>query len=60
MHTAQLWLPFVILVAVWGMFSMRLGKRSTKTINLIREQNETQKLVAASLERIASALETRR
>lgn len=60
MHMAQLWLPFVVLIAVWVLFSIRLGKRSAKTIDLISEQNEVSKQISASLERIANALETRR
>ena len=60
MHMAQLWLPFVVLIAVWVLFSIRLGKRSAKIIDLISKQNEVSKQIAASLERIANALETRR
>ena len=56
------WLPFIILIAIWIFFMMRMRAGSPfqkKLLDNTDTQLEVQRDIARNLDRIASALEQR-
>ncbi|GHC57853.1 hypothetical protein [Neogemmobacter tilapiae] len=54
------WVPFLVIFGGLFLFLRPLGKRNNRMLELCKEQTEAQKQMAASLARIADALEARK